>query len=211
MDRTKLKTFKIAVFTSGTSRGSNLRAMALYFETQKSPVRIDCVVHTFKSAPIVNVCNELHLNTVLIGSQDMVSFEEQASSLIQERRIDLIVLAGFMKHLSESFVNNVDVPIVNIHPALLPKYGGTGMYGLNVHRAVFQNREQVSGATVHIVDAHYDQGRIIAQQSVSVEDCTSAEEIASRVLQIEHSLYAPSIATFLEDNYLSRVKVGVNE
>ena len=205
MDRTKLKTYKIAVFSSGTSRGSNLRAMAQYFMEQKSQVIIDCVVHTLKSAPIVSLCNELHLNTVWIGSRNMDSFEDQACTLIHEREIDLIVLAGFMKHLSGRFVENVGIPIVNIHPALLPKYGGIGMYGSKVHQEVFQNQEQVSGATVHIVDSHYDHGQIIAQQEVSIEDCTSAEEIGSKVLQIEHRLYAPSIAAFLMTNGMSGV------
>lgn len=127
----------------------------------------------------------------------MADFERRLSDLVSREKIDLIALAGFMKLLSAQFIAAVGVPILNIHPALLPAHGGEGLYGLKVHQAVFAAGEKLSGATVHLVDPLYDHGRIIAQQSVPIADCSSPEEIAARVLTIEHQLYAPAIHSFL--------------
>ena len=197
MERTEPATTQITVFTSGLSRGSNLRAMAQYFAQHELPIQINCVVHTLRTVPIVDVCKELGLPSVLIPGKDMRSFESQARELILDSNIQLVVLAGFMKLLSADFINTIGIPIVNIHPALLPKYGGSGMYGKSVHQAVYKHHERVSGATVHLVDALYDHGRIIAQETVSIEDCQSPEEIGQRVLKIEHGLYGKAIAEFL--------------
>jgi len=100
----------------------------------------------------------------------------------------LIVLAGFLKLIPGNFVRAFRNRIINIHPALLPSFGGPGMYGSNVHRAVFDSSSQVSGATVHFVDETYDTGRIIAQRCVDISGVKSQEEIAERVLNIEHQL-----------------------
>jgi len=91
--------------------------------------------------------------------------------------VDLIVLAGFLKKIPDEFVDEFENKIINIHPALLPSYGGKGMYGLNVHKAVFEARDKISGATVHFVDKVHDNGKIISQRSVNIDDLKSAEEI----------------------------------
>ncbi len=120
--------------------------------------------------------------------------------LCQTENIDLIALAGYMKLLSASFLENIGLPVLNIHPALLPKYGGPGMYGIRVHAAVFAAGEKISGATVHLVDPLYDHGKIIAQEQLDISDCPSAEVIAARVLAVEHRIYAPAIHAFLSQN-----------
>ncbi|MEE9432127.1 MAG: formyltransferase family protein, partial [Melioribacteraceae bacterium] len=102
--------------------------------------------------------------------------------------VDLIVLAGFLKKIPNEFVSVFVNKIINIHPALLPKYGGKGMYGANVHKAVFEAQEKISGATVHFVNKIYDDGKIIEQRSVDITDVKSPTEIAERVLKIEHEL-----------------------
>lgn len=114
-------------------------------------------------------------------------------------KIDLIALAGFMSLLGGDFLTSVGIPVVNIHPALLPKYGGPGMYGMRVHEAVFASGDKVSGATVHLVDPVYDHGEIIAQKQVDISACRSPEEIAGLVLRVEHQLYAPAIYQYLSD------------
>ena len=113
---------------------------------------------------------------------------------------ELVVLAGFLKLIPGSIVSEYKNKIINIHPALLPSFGGKGLYGINVHRAVFESSAKVSGATVHFVDETYDTGRIIAQQCVDISDVTSPGEIAERVLQVEHKLLPYVISKFADGN-----------
>ena len=94
--------------------------------------------------------------------------------------------------------------MINIHPALLPAFGGKGMYGLNVHRAVFNKSAQISGATIHFVDKVYDNGKIIAQKSVDIGDVNSPDEIASRVLEIEHQLLPEVVVKFSENKVVEK-------
>ena len=108
--------------------------------------------------------------------------------LLNKNEVDLIVLAGFLKLIPNEIIDAFRNRIINIHPALLPSFGGKGMYGINVHKAVFDSSAKVSGATVHFVDYTYDTGSIIAQKCVDISDVKSPEEIAERVLKIEHEL-----------------------
>jgi folate-dependent phosphoribosylglycinamide formyltransferase PurN len=110
----------------------------------------------------------------------------------------LIVLAGFLKLIPPDFIERFKNRVINIHPALLPSFGGKGMYGMNVHKAVFESSAKISGATVHIIDNTYDTGKIIAQKSVDISDVNSPEEIAERVLNIEHYLLPFVIGKFAD-------------
>ncbi|UCH65986.1 MAG: phosphoribosylglycinamide formyltransferase, partial [Ignavibacterium sp.] len=127
--------------------------------------------------------------------EDSLSFEE-IKSRFDEIGIDLIVLAGFLKLIPANFVNSYRNKIINIHPALLPSYGGSGMFGMNVHKAVFNASAQVSGVSIHFVDENYDTGKIIAQRCVDISDIQSPEELAERVLKIEHQLLPEVIEKF---------------
>ncbi len=128
----------------------------------------------------------------------MAAFEQALLCLIRERSIGLMALAGFMKLLSADFMNLCAIPVLNIHPALIPKHCGPGMYGMKVHAAVFASGEKVSGVTVHRVDPIYDHGEIICQNEVDVSHCNSPEEIARVVLAAEHASYAPAILKVLD-------------
>jgi phosphoribosylglycinamide formyltransferase-1 len=110
---------------------------------------------------------------------------------------DLIVLAGFLLQLPTSLIEAFPNKIVNIHPALLPKYGGKGMYGQFVHQAVLDNDEKETGITIHFVNEHYDEGEVIFQKSIGVDDCTTAEEIATKVRALEHEFYPKVIEQVL--------------
>ena len=197
MERPASATHKIAVFSSGLSRGSNLCAMHNYFTQNKLSVEVALVIFTGKNAPAIQLAKEKNLNYRIISAYNMQSFETRAIELCRQNNIELIALAGFLKQLSENFIEQVQVPILNIHPALLPEFGGKGMYGMAVHQAVFASGDKVSGVTIHLVDSRYDNGKIVAQQKVDISSCKSPAEIADKVLEIEHSLYAPTIFQFL--------------
>lgn len=193
--------FNIALLSSGMSRGSNLKAIADYFREHKLPVKIIFVIRTKEDAPIKDVCAELNIACHYLPYKDRQKFEEKVLYLINYHNIHLVALAGFLKMLSPEFIANACVPIFNIHPALLPKYGGKAMYGKTVHQAVFDAGDKASGATVHIVDEVYDNGQIIAQQEIDISQCQSSEEIAKTVLKVEHQLYGKAIWDFLSKLY----------
>ncbi len=189
---------KIAVLTSGISRGSNFTAIADYFSHNNIPIEIGFIVITRKSAPVIDKAEQRNIESVHISTKDMDVFEQTLLKHCMRKKIALIALAGFLKKLSPGFISTFDKPILNIHPALLPNYGGKGMYGLSVHQAVYQAGDQYSGATIHYVNESYDEGDILAQKTVDISDCLSAEEIAQKVLKIEHRIYAPAIIKALE-------------
>lgn len=197
MERTALSTYPIAVFSSGNSRGSNLAAMHKFFMETSFSVKIAIAVFTNQECSALQLAKQLGIPTAVIPAKDMHFFETEAISLCKELDIRLIALAGFLKQLSAQFLTSVHIPVLNIHPALLPKYGGKGMYGMAVHNAVFNAGERVSGATVHLVDPVYDNGKIIAQSRVDISSCKTAEEIANQVLTAEHELYGHSIYNYL--------------
>lgn len=119
--------------------------------------------------------------------------DEAILATLEKHRVNLIVLAGYMKKLGPKTLARFRGRVLNIHPALLPKYGGQGMYGNHVHEAVLAAGDKESGATVHLADAEYDEGRILAQKKVSVLADDTSESLAARVLEVEHQLYAETL------------------
>ncbi len=188
----------IAVLTSGLSRGSNFNAIVDYINNNNLQIEVKFVTINRKKALIQNKCKFYKIPAIFISTKDFHSFEEKLLLLFKKHKIHLIVLAGFMRQFSADFLKKIQCNIVNIHPALLPKFGGKGMYGMAVHQAVYEAQEQKSGATVHYVNENYDEGKIIRQLSVDISNCKSASEIGDRVLKIEHKLYPKTIAELLE-------------
>lgn len=133
-----------------------------------------------------------HVSVKTEGTFDAVA--EKMLSLFVEEKIDLIVLAGYLKLVHPDIVKKYHRRIINIHPALLPKYGGKGMYGLKVHQAVLAAEDTVSGATVHFVDEIYDHGTILAQRTVPVRADDTPESLQERVLEIEHQILPETVA-----------------
>ena len=175
----------LSVFVSG--RGSNLRAI-LDSPKLKNLVEVKAVIGDKINCPAFDIAKKFSVPVYSVGKKEgFISFDE-LETILKEFKIDLIVLAGFLKLIPENFVRSFSNKIINIHPALLPSFGGSGMYGINVHRAVFESSAQVSGATVHFVDETFDTGRIIAQRCVDISDVKSPEEIAEKVLRIEHQI-----------------------
>ena len=134
-----------------------------------------------------------HLSAKKCGSEDQLA--EELLAVLKEHDIDMIFLAGYMRMLHITVLERYDGRIFNIHPALLPKYGGRGMYGMNVHNAVISAGERESGVTIHRVNAEYDSGEIIAQTTVPVMDGDTAETLAARVLEREHSFLVEVIGS----------------
>src|SRR5579862_2708662 len=124
---------------------------------------------------------------------DPARLDEAILATLEKHRVNLIVLAGYMKKLGPKTLARYRGRVLNMHPALLPKFGGKGMYGHHVHDAVLEAGEKESGATVHIADAEYDEGRILAQKKVPVMTGDTSESLAARVLEVEHQLYAETL------------------
>lgn len=198
----------LSVFVSG--RGSNLRAI-LESPKLKNLVEVKVVVGDKVNCPAFEIAKNFSIPTYTVGKlEGLVSFDE-LNTILNNFKIDLLVLAGFLKLIPENFVRSFRNKIINIHPALLPAFGGSGMYGLNVHQAVFNSSAQVSGATVHFVDETYDTGKIIAQRCVDISEVRSPEEIAEKVLKIEHLILPDviekiALGKVFVDNYRVRVE-----
>jgi formyltetrahydrofolate-dependent phosphoribosylglycinamide formyltransferase len=179
---------KIAVFVSG--RGSNLQSVANAIENREIEAEIAAVISDKLDCPAFAIPRELNIPVYSVSAKPVQGFCDYdfLAHKLDELEIDLVVLAGYLKKIPDDFVDKYENRIINIHPALLPSFGGKGMYGMNVHKAVFNRSCQVSGVTVHFVNKIYDDGKIIAQQCVDISDVESPEEIAERVLKTEHKL-----------------------
>jgi len=136
---------------------------------------------------------------------DANELDKNIMNILNSHQTDIIFLAGYMKKLGSSILEKYENRIFNIHPALLPKYGGRGMYGMNVHKAVIEAKEDVSGVTVHRVNEDYDSGDIVAQTKVKVFENDTAETLAARVLEREHTFLIEVIIDIIGD----KIKLGV--
>jgi len=184
---------RIAIFASGT--GSNAKKIVKYFK-QNNDVSVEIVVSNRENAFVLQMAKLNSIETQVINRVYFYNSEQIVEDL-KNRKIDLIVLAGFLWFVPNYLVKAFEGKIINIHPALLPKFGGKGMYGMNVHKAVKDARDTVSGMTVHYVNEQYDEGAIIFQASCDINIDDSPEQIAAKVLKLEHLHYAKVINQLL--------------
>lgn len=190
----------IAVFASGN--GSNFRAIHRAVTEEAFPGRIDLLVSNQPDCGAVAFAAKNRIRAEIINFRqypDKLSLGQHLISILTALPADLIVLAGFLKMIPDSVVQAYKHRILNIHPALLPRFGGKGFYGIRVHEAVIASGAKLSGATVHFVDEIYDHGPILAQASVPVLAEDTAETLAQRVLGVEHSLYPHAVKAFCEE------------
>ncbi|AWA31364.1 phosphoribosylglycinamide formyltransferase [Flavobacterium magnum] len=136
---------------------------------------------------------------VFIFSKEML-YDGTVLREVMTYQPDLIVLAGFLLKFPEEIIRNYPGKIINIHPALLPKYGGKGMYGMHIHRAVYNNKEMETGISVHYVNENYDEGGLILQKNVDISDCASAEAIAAKIHRLEQEHFPKAIEQILNLN-----------
>jgi phosphoribosylglycinamide formyltransferase 1 len=179
---------RIAVLASGG--GTNAQAIHDYFASlgTAAPGAVVLVISSKATAGVLDRARSRGIEAVVVDpAMNMLK-------LLEDRRVDVIALAGYLKLVPIDVTRRYHGRIVNVHPALLPSFGGLGMYGARVHRAVIASGARVSGVTVHFVDEVYDQGPIIAQWPVPVFGHDSAESLAARVLEAEHALYPRVVA-----------------
>ncbi len=189
-----MKTIKrIVLFASGS--GSNVENIAQYFEGDDR-VEIRGVLCNNPGAGVVDRCKRLRL-PLYCFNRPAYAEGEGILALLQGLNPDLIVLAGFLWKIPESIIAAFPDKIINIHPALLPKFGGKGMYGMHVHQAVINAGETESGITIHKVNEAYDQGSILLQKKTSIEAGDTPEALAKKIHALEYAHYPPAIASLL--------------
>ncbi len=189
----------IVVFASGS--GSNFQSIIDAIQAGKIHARITGLISNKKGIKALERAADHSIPTAILSEKDYPSFEEYSNILLEqlfEWDADLIVLAGFLKKIPSNVIQAYQNRILNIHPSLLPKYGGKGFYGLNVHKAVLESGDKVSGCTIHLVSEKYDEGPILDQVNVPVLDGDTPEELASRVLEQEHRTYPLVISDYLK-------------
>ncbi|MBI3923040.1 MAG: phosphoribosylglycinamide formyltransferase [Armatimonadetes bacterium] len=190
---------QIAVLVSGHGRGSNFQAIVEAVESGPGPAHVRLLVSANAECGAVERAGSHGIETLVLSPKQFdseLAFDEAIAEAIASRGIELVCLAGYMRKLTPEFIRQFRNRIMNIHPALLPAFGGQGMYGLRVHEAVIESGAKFSGATVHFVDEEYDHGPIIAQAIVSVADDDTPQTLADRVLRAEHRIYPEAIALF---------------
>jgi phosphoribosylglycinamide formyltransferase-1 len=195
-----MMSIRIAILVSGQGRGSNMAAIIDACQRGEIDGKVVLVIGTRDEAPALQRATEKGVSTEVV-SPSKLGEEEYARRLLQtlgDAQVDLVCLAGFMRLLPPPVVHAYAGRVMNIHPALLPLFGGKGMYGEHVHRAVLESGVKVSGCTVHFVDEHYDTGPIIVQRCVPIEEEDTWETLAARVLAQEHQAYVQAVQLFAQ-------------
>lgn len=183
---------RIAVFASGG--GSNLQALIDHFQTSRA-AEIALVISDRADSGALDRARQAEIPThhIQVRTRPIAAVTADMLDALQSAHTDLVVLAGFMRLIPPDVVRRYAFRILNIHPALLPAFGGKGMYGQNVHEAVLEAGCRITGPTVHFVDERYDAGRILTQWPVPVLDEDTPETLGRRVLRVEHVLYPAAV------------------
>ncbi len=187
----KMNVKKIAVFASGS--GTNAQNIIQYF-SENEHIVVDSLWSNKPDAFALTRAANFGVDTFVFGRKQFYETDEVAQKL-KSRGIDLIVLAGFLWLVPENLIESFQ--IVNIHPALLPKYGGKGMYGMKVHQAVAENKEKETGISIHLVNQKFDEGRVLFQAKCTVLPTDTPETIAQKVHQLEYEYFPVIIEQFL--------------
>lgn len=183
---------KIILFASGS--GTNAENIIKYFK-DSDVAEVVAVISNKSDAKVLERAKNLDVSNFFFTKEQFAT--DSILNKIKEIKPDLIVLAGFLLKFPSNIIELYPNKIINIHPALLPKYGGKGMYGMNVHKAILENQETETGISIHYVDEHYDNGDMIFQKSVSIEHCKTPEEIAQKVHELEHEHFPKIIEQLL--------------
>ena len=188
----------IAIFASGA--GSNAKViinkLPSYKLYNKTAANIALILTNNKNAAVLNIAAAYQIPTEIITLKEKSTAEVEISylNILKKYKIDFIVLAGYLKKIPAAIIQAYPQKIINIHPALLPKYGGAGMYGMHVHQAVLAAGDKQTGITIHLVDEVYDNGKILFQTTVDINENDSPQDVATKVLYLEHLWYSPTIA-----------------
>ncbi|ESU24317.1 phosphoribosylglycinamide formyltransferase [Flavobacterium enshiense DK69] len=183
---------KIVIFASGS--GSNAENIILHFKNNQKADVVAVLTNNAK-AKVIERAENHGVSAIVFDKAELA--DGTVSRKVNELQPDLIVLAGFLLMFPNEIIENYTDKVINIHPALLPKYGGKGMYGMKVHQTVLDNKDAETGITIHYVNEKYDEGAIIFQATTSIEDCTVPEEIAEKVHELEYRHFPEVIEKLL--------------
>ena len=188
------KTHNIALLASGS--GSNAEKIAHYFD-KSDQIKVKLLLSNRRKAGVFDRFEKFPTVEQAYLPKEQFEDGDELIQLLEEKKIDYVILAGFLLKIPKKLVARYPAHILNIHPALLPKYGGKGMYGINVHEAVLQAQEKESGISIHLVNEAYDEGSLLFQAKCSIEGLANAQEIAAKVLLLEHQHYPKVIEDYI--------------
>ena len=186
---------RVAVFASGS--GTNFQQICEYFNQKNNDIKIELLIVNKKNAYVLERAKQLNVKSQYFNREDFY-YSDRVVECLKENQIDFIVLAGFLWLVPSNILKNYENKIINIHPALLPNYGGKGMHGHHVHEAVIAAKEQESGITIHYVNEKYDEGNIIFQAKCSITPEDTADSLAEKIHLLEKEHFPKVI-----DNLLS--------
>lgn len=182
----------IAIFASG--EGTNAERIVRYF-LENSTIRVAIIITNKPNAGVIKRAESLGIHALFLTKEELQG--ERIMEVLKEHDIDFIVLAGYLAKISDEILHIFPNHIINIHPSLLPKYGGKGMYGLKVHQAVLDAKDKESGITIHYINSEYDKGEVIVQEKCEVLDSDTAESLAERVHKLEYKYFPETIEKLL--------------
>ncbi len=186
----------IAIFASGN--GSNAENIINFF-ADNNEINISLILSNKRDAFVVKRAEKHNIECIIVKKKQFQQ-EDYVVNILKSKKIDAIVLAGFLLLIPENLVKAYPGRIINIHPALLPKYGGKGMYGMNVHKAVIENAEKQSGITIHNVNEEYDKGEIIFSAACDVTPDDTPDTLAAKVHELEYKYFPTVIEQWIMDN-----------
>ncbi len=187
---------RIVIFASGS--GTNAENIIKHFNNS-AVATVVRVLSNNQHAKVLERAKRVNIKTLFFGKKDFVA-ENVVLNILKEEA-DFIVLAGFLWRVPQKIVETFPNKIVNIHPALLPKYGGKGMYGMNVHKAVIENKEKESGITIHYVNENYDEGAIIFQKSVKLDADDTPEDVAKKIHELEYEYFPKVLEEVISEQF----------
>ena len=185
---------KLAIFASGS--GSNAENICNYF-VDSSDIEVVLICTNKQEAFIVTRANKLNIPVYIFTKNELNNFVYLHKKL-QSIGVDIIILAGFLLQLPTIMIDSYPNSIINIHPSLLPKYGGKGMYGSNIHKAVIENKETESGISIHFVNQNYDEGKIILQEKCVVSTNETVETLIQKIQKLEHHYFPITIEKMIK-------------
>ena len=192
---------RIIIFSSGG--GSNFINIYKHTVDREINAKIVLLISNNPNSGAVEFADKNNINFEVINKfryKNQLNINKQYEMILDFNKPDLILLAGFMKKIPKNVVSAYSRKIINIHPSLLPKFGGKGYYGENVHKAVLSSKEKYTGVTIHFVNNEYDKGDIILQKKVKVEDGDTVSSLSKRVLKLEHSMYPAVVKKICQSN-----------
>ncbi|MBQ0015549.1 MAG: phosphoribosylglycinamide formyltransferase [Bacteroidales bacterium] len=187
---------KLALFASGN--GTNVQRISEYFANH-SDIQVACVVYNKKDAYVAQRAKQLGIEARYFAKKDFYESND-VLDYVRQKGVDYIILAGFLLLVPDNFLQAFPSKIINIHPALLPKYGGKGMYGHHVHQAVVDNHETESGITIHVVDNHYDRGTTLFQAKCEVLPSDTPDDVAAKIHLLEQAHFPIVIEQYIMQN-----------